>query len=178
MFKWYVMNVIFGYEKEVIHLIKVTAKKLVADDFFKNFLVLKKKCSEERILKRNSFEGYIFIEVLPNVLTFSIIKNIPYVIKILGVNYIPFKLNQNEIINFINKIKSKRYISEDKTVFNIGENICIIDGIFKKFTGCIKKINKKKEQLKVFVSIFGRETSIYLNFNQVRKKNSYYENHR
>lgn len=178
MFKWYVMNVIFGYEKEVIHLIKLTAKRCVASDLFKNFLILKKECYNKKKINRNSFEGYIFIKILPNILTFSIIRNIQYVIKILGTNYTPLQLNQKEIISFIEKIKSKKYIKGTRAIFNIGESVYILEGIFKRFTGCIKKINKKKEQLKVFISIFGRGTSIYLSFNQVKKNNNYYESHR
>ena len=143
MFKWYVINIIFGYEKETIHLIKFMAKRNIARDLFKNFLVFKKEYSKKQNIKRNSSDGYIFVQVLPNILVFSIIRNTPYVIKILGIDYIPFQLYQNEILGFIEKAKSKKNTEAIETFFNIGEDVCIIDGMFKKFTGYIIEINKE-----------------------------------
>jgi transcriptional antiterminator NusG len=51
----------------------------------------------------------------------------------------------------------------------VGDAIKIIDGPFKDFDGKIQEVDEEKGKVKVFVSIFGRETPVELDFLQVRK---------
>ena len=56
-----------------------------------------------------------------------------------------------------------------ETKFSVGEAIKIIDGPFAEFLGTIQEVDKEKGKLKVFVSFFGRETSVEIDFLQVSK---------
>jgi transcriptional antiterminator NusG len=53
--------------------------------------------------------------------------------------------------------------------FEVGDSVTVIDGAFASLPASISEINADQQKLKVLVSIFGRETPVELNFNQVSK---------
>ena len=50
-----------------------------------------------------------------------------------------------------------------------GDNIKIVSGAFKDFVGSVEEINVEKRKIKAFVSIFGRDTSVEVDFDDVEK---------
>ncbi len=58
---------------------------------------------------------------------------------------------------------------EIKVDFAEGESVTVVDGAFASMPATISEINAEQQKLKVLVSIFGRETPVELNFNQVSK---------
>ena len=59
--------------------------------------------------------------------------------------------------------------SKPKLKFEKGENVKIIDGPFRDFTGLVDEINDDRSTLRVMVTIFGRATPVELDFYQVEK---------
>jgi len=53
--------------------------------------------------------------------------------------------------------------------FEVGESVTVMDGPFATLPATINEIDTLHQKLKVLVSIFGRETPVELNFNQVAK---------
>ena len=53
--------------------------------------------------------------------------------------------------------------------FEVGDSVTVTDGAFASLPATISEINADQQKLKVLVSIFGRETPVELNFNQVSK---------
>ena len=53
--------------------------------------------------------------------------------------------------------------------FEVGESVTVMDGPFATLPASISEVNGEQQKLKVLVSIFGRETPVELNFNQVAK---------
>jgi transcriptional antiterminator NusG len=62
-------------------------------------------------------------------------------------------------------------VAEPKYKIDIkpGESVKIIDGPFKDFDGKVNEVDEARGKVKVFVSIFGRETSVELDFLQINK---------
>jgi transcriptional antiterminator NusG len=54
--------------------------------------------------------------------------------------------------------------------YTVGENVKVIFGPFKDFSGVIEEVNNEKKKLKVMVKIFGRKTPLELGFMQVEKE--------
>ena len=51
--------------------------------------------------------------------------------------------------------------------FREGDQVRVIDGPFKNFSGSVEEVNPDKEKVRVLVSIFGRATPVELDFVQV-----------
>ena len=51
----------------------------------------------------------------------------------------------------------------------MGEEIKVISGPFRGYAGPISEINDVRGKLKALISIFGRETPVELEFDQVEK---------
>jgi transcriptional antiterminator NusG len=53
--------------------------------------------------------------------------------------------------------------------FARGEEVRIIDGPFTSMKGMVEEVNAARARLRVMVSIFGRPTSVELEFTQVER---------
>lgn len=132
---------------------------------------------EIRIIKtsrKKLFPGYVFIEMMHVKEAEKMIINIPYVSSFLNVGGRPLKLKRKEIRAILRLIGEEEYNSakprkEIRTDYEEGEHIKIISGPFEFFTGKIKSIDLIKQEVKVSVSMFGRETEVELGLNEIEK---------
>jgi transcriptional antiterminator NusG len=56
-----------------------------------------------------------------------------------------------------------------KPTWQKGEVVRVTAGPFAEFTGSIEEVNADKEKVKVLISIFGRDTPVELDFNQIER---------
>ena len=76
----------------------------------------------------------------------------------------------DEQIRAVPEAEQKKAKPEIKVLdFEVGDSVTVTDGAFASLPATISEINADQQKLKVLVSIFGRETPVELNFNQVAK---------
>ncbi|MCS7231176.1 MAG: transcription termination/antitermination protein NusG [Elusimicrobiota bacterium] len=172
---WYVVFCKGGKELEIKNMIE---EKIATRDDLKNkiFEVLAPEEEEIQIkkskkikVKKAVYKGYIYVRMKLSAETYDFIRSISGVKGFLG-GANPQKISEKEIEN-IKKITEKLKTSEPKVVrkFDVGNTVRIIDGPFKHFTGVVEEINESKGKLKIVLTVFGRPTTMELDFTQVEK---------
>ena len=100
---------------------------------------------------------------------YHMIKNIQKVTGFLGTTGQPASVSDKEIDKILGNIKEGSLVPTPSVTFDIGEQVKVCEGPFASFTGLVEEVDEEKSRLKVSVSIFGRQTPIELEYNQVEK---------
>ncbi len=169
---WYVLHTYSGYEDSVTFNLKQRIESLEMQDKIFDAIVPKEKKIKIRDGKRTTveekiFPGYVLVNMIVTDDSWYVVRNTPNVTGFVGSGTIPSPVSEEEW-NFLNK----RMGNEEpkfKVDFEIGELVRISDGPFKEYEGKIAEIDQAKGKVKVFVTIFGRETPVELDFLQVKK---------
>jgi transcriptional antiterminator NusG len=170
--KWYILNTYSGHEKKVANLIELRVKANDLEDQVEEVVVPtqdkivvnqgKKRTVEEKI-----FPGYVLIKMVINDQTWRIVRNTEGVTGFVGTSKKPTPLSETEVEGIMNFMDVKQAAYQPS--FSVGDAVKVLDGPFKDFVGSISEINEDKGQVKVLLSIFGRETPIVLDFLQVSR---------
>ncbi len=172
-FKWYVINIKAGLEKEVKYSLLERICRLNLQEYFGNILIPLEKIENFKngncIVKRKKyFPGYILVQLHFNKDTWHLIQNTPKISGFMGNKKKPTSLSDEEVERIYIMIKNSKK-TKKILLYKIGNRIRIINGPFINFNGIIEEIKLEKEKMKVMVSIFGRLTPVELDFSQVKK---------
>ena len=169
------VNAVVGHENKVAQSIRTEAEKRKLSELFEQIIVPSISTTETRRgrkfnIDRKIFPGYVLIKVVLNDATWNLVENIQYVAKFLGSNNKPAEISEEEVARIMQHVEDGAAKGESKDIYEVGELIKIIDGPFEGFSAAIDEVDSSKNRLKVSVSIFGRETSVDLEFHQVRRE--------
>ncbi len=115
--------------------------------------------------------GYVLVEAQLVGEIAHMLRNTPNVLGFLGGTDKPTPLRQAEINRMLGVDQDEEVVPEVlQTDYIEGESVKVIDGPFSGFNGKIENVNSEKQKLKVAVKIFGRDTTLELNFGQVEKE--------
>lgn len=175
MGKWYILHVRTGQEDRIKKLIENRInddKKRILQIIIPKEDVAEVEKGEKKLKSRRFWPGYMLIELEDeedNEIVWHRIRTTPGILKFLGAGEKPVPLKEEEINKILKEIEERKSKPSSKIEFKVGDRIEIIDGPFVNFTGVVEEVYSDKERLKVSVSIFGRATSLELNFWQVEK---------
>ena len=100
--------------------------------------------------------------------TWHMIKQTPKTTGFLGGKK-PVAMTQKEAEHVMQQMQEGVEKPRSRVVYETGEQVRVIDGPFASFTGVIDEVDTEKARMKVSVTIFGRPTSVDLDFAQVEK---------
>ena len=113
------------------------------------------------------FPGYVFVQMENDEHASFEIKQLPGVAKFIGTKAGATPVTEEEILKVLRKAGDKtKKVDVD---FEVTEVIKVIGGPFRGYSGPISEINTDRGKLKAMISIFGRETPVELEFDQVEK---------
>lgn len=170
---WFTLRVANNKENKIKESISMVDNfdKVVNQVLVPQEKVVKLKDGKKVILTKNLLPGYILIEFKTPNPDPDVIKEIESVKYVSGFLKSPEKklicLRKNELLSIIGNIESNEEVSELPIE---GEEIIVIDGPFRGFKGMVNKIDKNKKTVDVSVKVFGRDTFLTLNIDQVDKK--------
>lgn len=170
--RWYAIHTYSGYENAVLKNLKQRIESLGMENKIFNVIVpiekkIKVKNGKRVEVEEKVYPGYVLVEMTVDDNSWYVVRNTPRVTGFVGAGTIPVPLSEAEVNFFLNKPANDS--PEHDMSVTIGEIIRISDGPFKDFEGKVNEIDKARGKLKVLVNMFGRETSVELDFLQIKK---------
>ncbi|HEY4544723.1 MAG TPA: transcription termination/antitermination protein NusG [Tissierellaceae bacterium] len=167
--KWYVVHTYSGHENKVkANLEKMVENRGMIDDIFEVAVPTEEyvntKSEKNEIKERKLFPGYVLIKMIVNDESWYLVRNTRGVTGFVGPGSKPIPLSEDEV-----KALGVQERPVSDVDLEINDTIKITSGPFNDFTGNVESINLEKQKLKAYVSMFGRETLVELDFNQVEK---------
>ncbi len=166
--KWYVVHTYSGHENKVKTNIEKLVENRGMEDFITDIVVpteqkVEIKNGKRKVKQKKIFPGYVIVKMVMNDETWYVVRNTRGVTGFVGPGSKPVPLTEDEIKNMGIEIERASIDIE------IGQTVKVISGPFENFMGEVKGINHEKQTLKVLISMFGRETPVELEFDQVEK---------
>jgi len=178
---WFVVHSYAGYENKVKANLETRISSLDMEDYIYQVEVPTREEVEVKNGKRlqvqnKVFPGYILVRMELTPESYSCVRNTPGVTGFVGATDRadrPAPLSLDEVLKWLApavETEQKKAKPEVKVLdFEVGDSVTVTDGAFASLPATISEINADQQKLKVLVSIFGRETPVELNFNQVAK---------
>ena len=112
-------------------------------------------------VERKIFPGYVLVKMIMSDENWFVVRNIRGCTGFVGPNGKPVPLTEREIANM--GVEKKEIIVN----YEVGDTVSIIDGPLENFSGTVDEIDREKNMVRVTISMFGRETSVELELDQV-----------
>ena len=172
--KWYIIHTYSGYERKVAESLmnRIQAYDLgecVGQILIPTESVLEMVKGQKRTTTRKFYPGYMFVQMILDDRTFHLVKNTPKITGFLGgMKPTPVPPNQIQGVQ-TNVAEGKAGKPKARVSFEPGESVRVVDGPFANFSATVEEVKQDKQKLKVSLSMFGRATSVELDFAQVEK---------
>ena len=169
---WYAVHTYSGHENKVKTNIERRAESLGLKDKITRILVpveeeIRNRNGRRTSIKRKVFPGYLLIEMELDDTTWYLVKNTIGVTGFVSSGNRPVPIQQSEINTILESLEGGSI--KTKPTWQKGEVVRVTSGPFSEFTGTIEEVNPDKEKIKVLISIFGRDTPVELDFNQIER---------
>ena len=165
--KWYVIHTYSGYENAV----KTSIEKFVTgrnmEDMLRRLEFPMETVTEvtdsgaTKEVERKVFPGYVLIKMVMTDDTWHLVRNVRGVTGFVGSANKPIPLTEDEVL----AMGMEKH--EIVVKYGVGDHVRIIDGPLSTFTGVVEEIEPEKNRVSVMVSMFGRETPVELELDQV-----------
>lgn len=130
------------------------------------------KTGKKRKVERTSYPGYILVQLALDERTAALVKGTPKVTGFVGNQRNPRALTDQEVLRLRDPDAAPKAAGPVKVEhvahFEKGEAVKVTEGPFSNFDGFVDEVMPDKMKLRVMVTIFGRETPVELDYNQVK----------
>jgi transcriptional antiterminator NusG len=170
---WFVVNTYSGFEQKVKeHLLRRVEEagltESVAQILIPTEEIAEVREGKKKISQRKFYPGYILVQMNMNDDLWHVIRSTPRVTGFLGGD-IPVPLTESEMETIFEQIGRAKARPRPKTLFEEGEPVKITSGPFVNFSGVIEEVNPQRGKVRISVSIFGRQTPLEVDFEQIEK---------
>jgi transcription termination/antitermination factor NusG len=169
---WYVIHTYSGYENKVKANLERRVESMgMEDKIFRVFVPTEEeiefKDGKKKITRKKVFPGYVLVEMVMSDDSWYVVRNTPGVTGFVGSGNKPIPLAPEEVKAILKQLGFDE--AKPKVAFSVGDVVRVISGPFENFDGRIEEVNVERGKLRVSISMFGRETPVELDFEQVEK---------
>ena len=164
--KWYVVHTYSGYENKVAsNLMTIVENRnlqeVIQDIKIPTEMVTEIKDNVKREVERKIFPSYVLVKMVLNDETWHVVRNTRGATGFVGSGTHPEPLTDKEVENLgVEK-------HEVEVNFVVGDSVRIVEGPLEGFIGTVDELELDKFRVRVIVSMFGRETPVELELDQV-----------
>ena len=183
--RWYAVQVASGCEKRVktnleqrIQTFDV-ADKIIQVEIPQSKALKIRKDGSRHETDEKVFPGYVLVRMLMDDDVWQVVRNTSHVINFVGAeqkrgtgkgrgHVKPVPLGPSEVERIFKQATEQ--VPVLKIDMAAGDKIIVLTGPFKDFEGEVIEVSPERSKLKALLSIFGRDTPVELEFNQVEKQ--------
>jgi transcriptional antiterminator NusG len=171
--KWYIVHTYSGHENKAKLTLLERVRNANLNEYFGEVLVptesvIENVKGQRRTTTRKFFPGYMFVQMILDDRTFHLVKNTPKITGFLGGTK-PTPVPEREITGVQTNMNDGKAKPKARVVFEVGDSVRVTDGPFANFSAKVEEVKADKQKVKVSLSMFGRTTSVELDFAQVEK---------
>ena len=164
--KWYVVHTYSGYEKKVAATIEKAVENRKLHELIIEVNVPTEEVTEitdqkHKVVERKLFPGYVLIKMVMTDESWHVVRNTRGVTGFVGPGSKPVPLTESEVA----ALGVEKH--EIVVAYEVGDSVKITDGPLENFIGIVEEIALDKNRVRVVVSMFGRETPVELELDQV-----------
>ncbi len=176
-YRWYAIQTTAGHENKVRNLLQ----KRIADDprpdddkLVRQALVPTQEAVEIKngkkvTVDRKLYPGYVLVEMGMSQEALHLVNSIQGVIKFVGTGRLPQALRQEEVNRLLGvAVEASAAEPREEIPFMVGQVVEITEGPFADFSGSVEEVLPDKGKVKVSVSLFGRPTTVEMDYLQLR----------
>ena len=169
--KWYVVHTYSGYENTVAASIEKAVENRGLHDLIQEVSIPLETVTEitdngPKTVERKVFPGYVLVKMVLTDETWHLVRNVRGVTGFVGSGNKPIPLTDEEISSL--GVEKREIVVS----YQVGDSVKITDGALESFLGVVEEIDLDHNKVRVVVSMFGRETPVELELDQVEPTNN------
>jgi len=176
-YRWYAIQTTAGHENKVRGLLqrrieedpRAAEERLVRQALVPVQEAVEIKNGKKVTVERKLYPGYVLVEMGLSQEALHLVNSIQGVIKFVGTGKLPQPLRQDEVNRLLGVAElSSDTAPKEEIPFLPGQVVEITEGPFSDFSGTVEEVLADKGKVKVSVSLFGRPTTVELDYLQLR----------
>ena len=159
--KWYVVHTYSGYENTVAASIEKAVENRGLRDLIQEVSIPEITDNGPKTVERKVFPGYVLVKMVMTDDTWHLVRNIRGATGFVGSGNKAIPLTDEEIAAL--GVEKREVV----VGYQVGDNVKITDGALESFLGTVEELDLDRGKVRVVVSMFGRETPVELELDQV-----------
>jgi len=170
--QWYAVHTYSGYEDAVARNLKTRVESFgMGDKIFDVVVPVEKKIKikggRKTEVREKTFPGYVLVDMIATDEAWSVVRNTPQVTGFVGTANQAVPLSPEEVNQILRRTAGETV--RHAIDLSEGDAVVIVDGPFKDLEGKVGEIDEERGKVKVLVPMFGRETPVELEADQVQR---------
>ena len=166
--KWYVAHTYSGYENTGAASIEKAVENRGMRDLIHEVNIPMETVTEitengPKTVDRKVFPGYVLVKMVMTDETWHLVRNVRGVTGFVGSGSKPIPLTEEEVASM--GVEKKEVV----VGYEVGDRVKITEGALESFLGAVEEIDLERSKVRVVVEMFGRETPVELELDQVER---------